>query len=59
MAQGGTRAVPVEVSALRSSVWKRAKLRGGWDYRAGVRNKGGIVVVGVWEWYSRVIGIFV
>ena len=47
------------MSALRRSVWKRAKLRGGWDYRAGVRNKDGIVVVGVWRWDSRVIGIFI
>ena len=45
MAQGSTRAVPVEVSALRLRVWKGAKLRVGWDYRAGIRNKGGIVVV--------------
>ena len=48
MAQGNTRAGPVVVNALRSSVWKRSKLRGGWDSRAGVRNKGGLVVVGVW-----------
>ena len=59
MAQGNTRAVPVEVSALRLRIWKRAKLRGGWDYRAGLRNKGGIVVVGVWAWDSRVIGILI
>ena len=49
VAQGSTCAVPVEVSALQSSVWKRAKL--GWG--AGVRNKGGKVVVGGWEWNSR------
>ena len=59
MAQGSTRAVPVEVSALRLRVWKMAKLRGGWESRAGVRNKGGIVVVGVWGWDSRVIGILI
>ena len=59
MARGSTRAAPVEVSALRRSVWERAKLRGGWNYRAGVRNKGGIVVVGVWGWDSRVTGIFI
>ena len=35
------------MSALRLRVWKGAKLRVGWDYRAGVRNKGGIVVMGV------------
>ena len=59
MAQGSTRAVPVEVSALRRSVWKRAKLRRGLDHRAGVKNKGGIVVMGVWGWDSRVIGILI
>ena len=47
VAQDSTRVVPVEVKALRSGVWKRAKLRGGRDYGAGVRNEGGIVVVGV------------
>ena len=50
--------VPVEVSDLRSSVWKRTKLAGGWGVGVGgfwvrVRNEGGIVVMRGWRWKVR------